>query len=147
MKLDLGHAAAALGILAATLIPASAQEEQYSLELNAAQTVDSACRLTFVVNNASAQNIDASSFEMVTFGEGGGFASMSVFEFGTILAGRIKVVQFDLAGMTCEGLTRLVVNGAPQCTIAGAESDFCFAQLATANLTDVELLPVPAATP
>lgn len=96
--------------------PATAQDAPtLAVELNAAQTLDGTCRLTFVVTNGAAAPQDVTVFETVLFTTEGTVDRLTLFDFGTLPPGRARVRQFDVDGLTCDGLGQILFNGAARC--------------------------------
>lgn len=111
-----------------------------SVELNTVQDVNSACRLTFLINNATGTAIDQAVFETVIFDTQGSVVSLSLFDFRDLPSDRPRVRQFDLSGTTCETVGRTLINGASTCVVGGADSDLCQKALTLSSRVGVELL-------
>jgi len=131
-----GLTATALGLSMAAL-PAAAQEAtpSFSLDLNnAADTEQGGCRLTYVAANGTGQALDAVSYQVAVFDAQGIVTDLLVLEFGNLIEGKTKVVQFDLAGRGCGDISRITVNEVAECTLAdGTAGDFCMTGLETAS--------------
>ena len=125
-------------ILIAGATTAGAQEKSISIELNDATNVDTACRLIFVANNKTGEVIEKMSYDVVTFDATGKVGQSLAFQFGRLPVGKTKVVQFDLAGQTCDKISRLLVNDASECAVAGNASDVCIEALTTTTRTPIE---------
>jgi len=110
------------------------------VELNAVQDVGAACRLTFLARNGTGMTIDQAVFETVIFDTTGGVMSLSLFDFRDLPAGRPRVRQFDLPGMTCDSVGQALINGASSCVVDGAESNICHEALLLGSRLSVELL-------
>lgn len=96
-----------------------------SVELNAQADAEGGCLLTFVVSNTHPQPIDAAVFETVLFDAAGQVDRLTLFDFGTLPAGRPRVRQFQIGGMQCDNLGQVLINGASTCTVEGVASDAC----------------------
>lgn len=116
----------------------AAQEKSISIELNDATNVDGACRIIFVAVNKSGAVIEKMSYDVVTFDATGKVGQSLTFQFGRLQIGKTKVVQFDLAGQTCDKISRLLVNDASECAVAGNASDVCLDALTTTTRTTIE---------
>ncbi len=136
-------------VLAATIVSfpmiAQAQSEGAAqsgllMELNTVQDVEGACRLTFLVDNKTGEAIDSVSFETVIFDASGSVVRLSLFNFRDLPVDRPRVRQFDLPGLTCDGLGQALINGANTCVVAGTDSQLCDDALKLNSRTDVELL-------
>lgn len=101
---------------AAGALAAEAPAQGIALELNAVQPSDKGCRLTFVVENRLGRGLTKAAFEIALFNEGGIVDRLTVLDFNELPAGKTKVSRFDLAGTDCGRISRVLVNGAPDCT-------------------------------
>ena len=98
-----------------------------ALELNAADLVGEACRITFVATNTGAEPIDRAVYETV------------LFDFGALPAGVPRVRQFQIADTACGRIGSLLINGAGTCTVDDAESEACTKGLATSSRLNIAL--------
>lgn len=109
-------------LLAATTIftAAHADDTPLRIELNRAEARDNACQLVFVTQNDSAEGLDQLVLEMVLFDRAGGVAALTLLDFQDLPAGRMRVRSFDMPGLECEGLGRVLVNATAACAPQGA---------------------------
>lgn len=127
----------ALAMLALPL-PAAAQDvANLSIELNAAQQQEQGCKLSFVLTNGHPDDISKAVFETVIFDAQGQVSRLTLFDFGTLPAGRPRVRQFVVPGTACEAIGRVLFNGADTCesTVSGA----CTKGLTLSSRTDIEV--------
>jgi hypothetical protein len=99
------------------------------LELNDAQASQKGCRLTFLVTNGLTAGLDKAAFEIALFDAKGVVDRLAVLDFQDLPSGKSKVVRFDLAGIDCKGISRILVNDATQCTGPGVEPRACMREL------------------
>ena len=118
--------------------PVLAQEKAISIELNDAANLEGACRLVFVAVNKTGVVLDKTSYDVITFDTGGKVGQSLAFQFGKLPMGKTKVVKFDLAGQSCDGISRLLVNGASECQVGGNASEVCIDALTTSTRTKIE---------
>jgi hypothetical protein len=131
------HAIAVLALLAPAIVTAGAQEAAKDpapvpalvLELNGAQPSDKGCRLTFVVTNNLGAELAKAAFEIALFNDAGVVDRLTVLDFNELPAGKTKVARFDLAGVDCTKISRVLINHATECTGAGIDPKACLAQL------------------
>lgn len=113
---------------------ATAQEQAakpaLALELNAAQPSQKGCRLTFVVANGLGAELSKAAFEIALFNEVGVVDTLTVLDFKELPAGKTKVTRFDLPGLDCAKISRVLVNRATDCAGEGVEPAACMRQLA-----------------
>lgn len=108
------------------------------LELNGAQPSDKGCRLTFLVKNDLGPDLSEAGFEIALFDEQGVVTTLAVLAFQDLPAGKTKVTRFDLSGIDCRKLSRVLVNHATQCKGSGVEPATCMRGLKTATRTSIE---------
>lgn len=123
-------------------LPLAAQQAgQFSLELNAAAETDTgSCRLTYVAANQSDTALGRTAYEVAVFDAQGVVQRLLVLEFGALVAGKTKILQFDLAGSPCASISRIVVNDVAACTLAEGDlpSDICLNGLAASSRTAIQ---------
>ena len=122
---------------------AQAQEELSDtvlLELNTAQSQGDACTLTFQIINGYESEIDSLVYETVLFDSEGGVNRLTLFDFGALPPGRPRVRQFSVPGMTCEGLGRILINGAHACEGEGLDAGACVNGLKLDSRVAIEVL-------
>jgi len=110
------------------------------LELNTVSDTEAACRLTFVANNGTNSPIDQAIFETVVFDSSGSVFTLSLFDFRDLPQGRTRVRQFDVPGIACSSIGRVLINGANTCSANGADSTLCDNGLSLSSKIAVELL-------
>lgn len=127
-------------ILAPALAQDAAPEQAsaLSLELNAAQPSDKGCRLTFVVNNGLGSDLTKAAYEIALFNDAGVVDRMTVLDFKELPAGKTKVTRFDLAGLDCTKISRVLVNGANDCAGDGIEPSACMKALKPGSKTSID---------
>lgn len=119
--------------------PALAQEDtapRLSLELNRIDALEGACRLTFMAENALDEDLDALSLETVLIDTEGRVERLTLFDFGALPAGIPRVRQFDVPGLACDSLGRVLINGVTECGAAEGCSD----ALELRTRTEVEVI-------
>ena len=86
----------------------------------------------------SARTCPRRDFEIALFDDQGVVTSLAVLAFQDLPAGKTKVTRFDLSGVDCARLSRVLVNHATQCTGAGVEPATCMRSLQTATKTKID---------
>ncbi|MEX0283305.1 MAG: hypothetical protein AB3N23_01710 [Paracoccaceae bacterium] len=119
---------------------ADQSDSQLHLELNAVQDTGNACRLIFVARNETGAAIEKAVFETVVFDALGGVVTLSLFDFRDLPADRPRVRQFDLPGMTCDGVGQTLINGANTCIVDGADSPVCQDALSLSSRVSIGLI-------
>lgn len=123
--------------------PAMAQEAQgakVSIELNALESVEGGCRISFFIQNGHDAEITQAVYEAVLFDSEGRVDRLTLFDFGALPAARPRVRQFVIPDLTCSGFGRLLINGVQSCTGDGLPEGACSTDLELSSRTDVEVL-------
>jgi len=107
------------------------------LELNALQPSKEGCRLTFVIANDLGKSLDKAAFEMALFNDAGVVDRLTVLDFKDLPAGKTKVTRFDLPGVDCGKIGRVLVNSATACSGAGIDAKACIRDLKTTSRAKV----------
>ncbi|MCQ0091551.1 hypothetical protein FGD77_07585 [Roseovarius sp. M141] len=131
-------------MLCGPILPAHAADEApidkaVSVELNAVKSTDNGCTLTFLVINGHPSQIDKLVYETVLFDSEGQVDRLTLFDFGTLPPARPRVRQFSVPGLACDGLGKILINGASTCEAPGLSPSACDAGLMTGSRTDIEV--------
>lgn len=139
----IAHRFLVAGVAFSTLVSAAWAQDggpRFTLDLNAAAETDTgSCRLTYVASNQSDTALDRAAYEVAVFDTDGVVTRLLVLEFGALVEGKTKVLQFDLAGTGCTAISRIIVNDVAACTATGgAASDVCMTGLAASSRTAIQ---------
>jgi hypothetical protein len=108
------------------------------LELNAMQPSDKGCRLTFLVKNGLAADLEKAAYEIVLFDKDGQVSRLVVLDFQDLPEGKTKVRQFDFTGTECGHIGRILVNDSTACKGAGVDPKACIDKLQTSTKAEIE---------
>jgi hypothetical protein len=111
-----------------------------AIELNALEAQEGGCRLIFVAQNDADTALAALVLEAVLFDADGRVAALTLLDFRDLPAGRMRVRSFDMAGLDCDGLDRLLINDIAACDWATETAEDCRTALSVRSRVDVELL-------
>lgn len=126
-----------LGLLCS---PAAAQEATAAaleLELNALQPAEAGCRVTFLATNRLGGQLDRAAVALALFDTSGTIERIVTLDFKDLSAGKTKVLQFELAGLQCDGVGRLLVNDVTACEGAIDPASICLDALKPSTRLDV----------
>lgn len=121
----------------ATVPAPAAPAPVLDLDLNALQPSQGGCRLTFVVRNALGGTVERAAFEMALFNKAGVVDRLTVLDFKGLQDGKTKVSRFDLNGVSCDDVSRILVNDVTECAGTGIASESCMAGLVTLSTSGV----------
>ncbi|MFP9136460.1 hypothetical protein ACLI1C_04680 [Devosia sp. XGJD_8] len=108
------------------------------LELNALQPAEAGCRVTFLATNRLGGQLDRAAVELALFDAAGTIDRIVTLDFKDLSADKTKVLQFELAGLQCDGLGRLLVNDITACEGAITPPTICLDALETSTRLDVD---------
>ncbi len=127
-------------LFAALAAPALAQSPAaLELELNALTPSETGCRVTFLATKRLGTELTRSALEIALFGAEGGIDRLVSLEFKAMPEGKARVLQFDLAGLACDNLSRVLVNDVVACEGEGLEPKACLAALKPSSRLSVGL--------
>ena len=92
-----------------------AADETVRLELNATETAENRCRLTFVIENKSPQNLDSLKLDFAMFNTEGAVYRRIIFDMAPVRAAKTIVKTYAIDG-DCAQLGSLLVNEVTACT-------------------------------
>lgn len=96
-----------------------------NLELNRLQQRDTACRISFLINNRLGKAIDELVFEIVLFGQDGKIVRLVAIRPGRLPVEKQRLKQFDLGGTKCADISRVLLNDVATCKGDGLTSELC----------------------
>jgi hypothetical protein len=130
--------AAAIAFAAGSAIAEEgAAKPALSLELNAVQQSQKGCRLTFVVANRLGADLAKAAFEIALFDQAGVVDTLTVLDFKELPSEKTKVTRFDLPGLDCAKISRVLVNRATECDGQGIDPSACMRQLAPSTKSQI----------
>lgn len=117
------------GLMAGQIAVSAAEGEpapgRISIELNRTETVERDCRVTLMVSNRAEADLAKLSLELVLIGGDGKVADFLRVGILPVAAGRSRAQRFDIAGMACEGLGRILLNDVSGCEMPPAAPAAC----------------------
>ncbi len=134
-----------LALLTCLAAPVAATEASdapgtIAIDLNTLEPQNGACRLIFVAENATETDLSALVLEAVLFDTEGRVAALTLLDFEGIPASRLRVRPFDLPGLDCDALDRLLINDVATCDWATDGPQDCRAALDLRSRAGIELL-------
>lgn len=128
-----------LAIVASPVRSETGAQARLSLDLNAVEQIDQACRLVFVATNTTGKSIEEMTLETVLFDPGGKVSRFTLFDFKALPEGKTRVRQFDLPDTQCGAVARILINGAASCKGEGLTGTECIDHLDVKSSTKTEI--------
>ena len=134
-------AAACAGLLFAVLLqPAHGEDSRVGIELNKLEPVSDACRAYLVFENRTETAFDPFKLDLVMFDSDGVIAKRVAVEAGPLPAGKTSVKLFDVNGLGCGGIRRVLLNSVMACGTPGESSADCTALVEPASRTEAAFI-------
>lgn len=133
-------AALAAGFSASAAMAQDNPGAHISIELNTLEPVENACRISFLIQNGHAVDIESAVYETVLFDTEGRVERLTLFDLGTLPTERPRVRQFLVPDLACASLGRILINGAETCSGPEVAPDACTRDLELLSKTGVEVL-------
>lgn len=121
-------AAFAAGLIAsftASVGLAEAAPEAVGIELNKLEPNGDACRAYVVLNNTTAAAYGTLKLDLVLFDADGIVVKRLAVETAPLAAGKTSLKVFDIDGLACGHIGRMLLNDVIACDKAGKASDDC----------------------
>lgn len=120
------------------LLACPALAQTVSLDLNATHPRDGACQFVFVGQNETDADVEQLVLEAVLFNTEGRVAAMTLLDMQDLPAGRMRVRSFEIGGVDCGGVSRLLINGISTCS--PVEAPACTQNLTASSSLEIEVL-------
>jgi len=118
-------------VACSVLVPVLAQAEDMArLELNAVESADNQCRLTFLIENKTSRTIDSLKLDLALFNPDGVIQRRMITEMGPVRGTRTNVRTFPAEG-ACNQIGAILVNDVTAC--APGEPAACMDGLALSS--------------
>ena len=109
------------------------------VELNTLTQADAACRVTLVAQNNLGVELTELGLEVVLFDKDGHFDRSIVLKTGSLPIGKSRVRQFDLPGLACKSVARILVNDVTECGGVGLTPSLCLQSLTPTTKAGIPL--------
>ena len=126
-------------VLVATARCGLGAEETLGVELNRLEAREDGCRVHLVVSNPTARAYTAYQLDLVFFDTDGVIASRLALETAPLRAKKTMVHEFDVPGLGCDKIGKLLLNDISACEVAEGEAGDCVASVALSSRLAVEL--------
>lgn len=112
-------------LLVAVSALAQGQESGVGIELNKLEARDGACRAYLVIENGAGNAFETLKLDLVLFDGDGIIAKRLAVETAPLPTGKTRVKVFDIQGLACGRIERVLLNDVLACQDAGGSRDDC----------------------
>lgn len=102
-----------------------AQDGRIALELNKLESAGEACRSYVVLQNRSGTAFQTLKLDLVMFDKEGVVAKRLALETAPLPADKTSLKVFDIGGMSCEQVGRILLNDVLDCTGSDGAVENC----------------------
>ncbi len=115
-----------------------AAETGLRIELNKLEQVDGACRAYLLFENRTENAYRSLKLDLVMFGQDGVITKRLAVEGGPLSIGKTSVKLFEITGLSCESIARVLLNDVIDCQDLGGDIEGCVDAIATSSKNQVE---------
>lgn len=138
-----GLLAAVFVLIAWTSVASGAEESSASpeglrVELNKLESMESACRAYLLFENRTSSTLSALKLDLVMFNPEGVISRRLAVEGGPLPAGKTSVKLFDIDGVTCSSVDRVLLNGVLACSDDQGDRNDCLALIETSSRSSAD---------
>ncbi|MDH3280141.1 MAG: Tat pathway signal sequence domain protein [Gammaproteobacteria bacterium] len=108
-----------------------------TVELNKLEEAENACRAYLVFENRSESAFSSLKLDLVMFGADGIITRRLAVEGGPLPAGKTSVKLFEISGLACSGISRILLNDVISCRDDSGEHDDCVERVTTSSRNEV----------
>lgn len=131
----------AMGVAFALFVQtAQAQPAEVAIELNKLEPRTDSCRAYLVLQNVTDGRFDSLKLDLVMFDSDGIIANRLAVETAPLPAGKTSLKAFDIGGLACEAIGRILVNDVLACEGAAVDAEGCLPLLSLSARGDVPFI-------
>lgn len=123
------------GLLACAVCALAANSVR--VELNKLEPQDGACRAYLVFENQTEQSFSGLTLDLVMFDNEGVIAKRLAVNAAPLPASKTSVKLFDIEGLACTDIGKILINDALDCQDANGEVSDCVALIEPSSRGDV----------
>ncbi len=123
--------------LAASMPRGSAAGESLHIELNRLEERDDGCRVHLVLENESPRAYSSYRLDLVVFATDGIISRRLALEAAPLRASKTIVKDFELVGLACTRVGRILLNDVSACTSESGDIDDCVAATRVSSRSSV----------
>ena len=120
--------------------PALAADGTLKVELNKLEPHDGACRAYLVLENGTANAYSTLKLDLVMFDTDGVVARRLAVETAPLPSAKTRLKVFDMKGLECGGVGRVLLNAVMSCADASGEIADCQALVSTSSRGTVSFI-------
>ncbi len=122
-----------------TVLPLTAAADAgLRIELNKLEQVDEACRAYLLFENGTENAFRSLKLDLVMFGQDGVITKRLAVEGGPLAKGKTSVKLFEISGLSCDSIARVLLNDVIDCQDVNGDIDDCVGAIATSSKNEVD---------
>jgi hypothetical protein len=110
------------------------------VELNKLEPQDGACRAYLVFQNRTQSSFSGRTLDLVMFDNEGVIAKRLAVDAAPLPADKTSVKLFDIEGVACDNIGRILINDVLDCQDETGERQDCVALIGPSSRSDVSLV-------
>lgn len=131
---------AVVGLAGIAPVPAKAQASDISIELNKLEEQPNACRVYMLFENPGQTEFTEFQLDLVLFDTNGVIARRLSLDAAPLRAEKTSVKLFDIDGLGCPKIGRILLNDMLSCADASAKRTDCLKLIKPASRVDAKFV-------
>ena len=115
-----------------------------AIELNRLKQAGKACRIALVFTNHLPETVSKLSIEAVLFDASGSVERFLVLKSKPLSPMKIRVQQFDVSGLACAKVGRVLLNDVKECKAGALDGQACLARIKPSSRAGVPFVSTAA---
>lgn len=108
------------------------------IELNKLEPMESACRAYLLFENMTGRTFSTLKLDLVMFNPEGIINRRLAVEGGPLPGGKTSVKLFDIQGVACSSVDRVLLNGVLECSDGQGQRNDCLALIETMSRSNAD---------
>jgi hypothetical protein len=129
-----------IGAIIVTCIAPAFAAGSLSVELNKLEPQDGACRAYLVFENRTGTSFSGLTLDLVMFDSEGVIAKRLAVDAAPLPAEKTSVKLFDIEGLACANIGRILINDALDCVDEGGEISECVTRIEPSSRSQAPLI-------
>ena len=120
--------------------PPSGRANRFSVELNKLEPNEGDCRAYLVLENKSASAFESLKLDVVVFDTDGIVAKRLAVEAAPLPLGKTSLKVFDIGGLACDRVGRVLLNEVMTCADDAEERGDCLELMSTSSRATISFI-------
>ncbi|MGD8710477.1 MAG: Tat pathway signal sequence domain protein [Ectothiorhodospiraceae bacterium] len=127
-------------LLLTGMVTQSPAAQTVGVELNRLESIPDGCRAYLVFRNEAKQTFERLQLDLVIFDSAGIISRRLAVDASPLRGGKTSVKVFDIEGVACDAIGRVLLNDVLECQIDGERQTDCVERMRASSRAEVPLV-------